>query len=178
MGRPSKYREEFAGQATKFCKLGATDAELAEFFEVEVSTIDNWKKQYPEFLGALKAGKAIADIEVAEKLHSRATGYSWVEEQAIKVKTGRYEEKVEVVEVRREVPPDTTACIFWLKNRRRQHWRGKQDHELTGKDEGPVQTENAVRDYSHLMISAQMRSRLSRPDLDARLAKETDERAD
>ena len=178
MGRPSKYREEFAAQATKLCKLGATDAELADFFEVDVRTIENWKTDQPGFLPALKAGKAIADIEVAEKLNSRATGYSWVEEQAIKVKVGPCEEKVEVVEVRREVPPDTTACIFWLKYRRRQHWRDKQDHELTGKDEGPVQTENAVRDYSHLMISARMRSRLSRPDLDDRLAKDADEGAE
>lgn len=151
MGRPSKYREEFAEQATKLCKLGATDAELADFFEVDVRTIENWKTDQPGFLPALKAGKAVADIEVAEKLHSRATGYSWVEEQAIKVKVGQNQERVEVVEVRREVPPDTTACIFWLKNRRRQHWRDKQDHELTGKDDGPLQHAVENRDYSSLM---------------------------
>ena len=135
VGRPSSYKDEYADQARKLCLLGATDKEMADFFGVSVSTVDNWKKDIPEFLGALKEGKVLADVDVANSLYQRATGYEWIEEQAIKIKVSQYEEKVEVVEVRKSVPPDTTAGIFWLKNRRKADWRDKQEHGFTD-DEG------------------------------------------
>lgn len=145
-GRPSSYQPEYAEQAYQQCLLGATDATLAEFFGVAESTIYEWKKQYPEFCEAIKSGKAPADGNVASALYERATGAEWVEEQAIKVKTVQYEggkrvieeERVEVVEVTRRAPPDTTAAIFWLKNRRPDAWRDKQDLEHSGK----IQVEN------------------------------------
>ena len=54
-GRPSKYKAEFAKQAAKLCRLGATDVELASFFNVSINTIDNWKARHPEFMGSLRA---------------------------------------------------------------------------------------------------------------------------
>jgi hypothetical protein len=131
-GRPSSYRAEYAEQAEKLCKLGATDKEMADFFGVDERTINRWKVDHPEFCQSIKAGKEIADMEVAHKLFERATGAEWTEEQAIKIKVAQFEERVEVVEVRRAAPPDTTAAIFWLKNRQPAKWRDKQEVEVSG----------------------------------------------
>ena len=140
-GRPTKYRAEFAEQAKKLARLGATDKELADFFDVSEQTVNTWKKSHPRFLESLKAGKAFADAEVAEKLFQRATGY---EHQAVKIvadaKTGA-DHKVEYVE---RYPPDTTAAIFWLKNRRPDLWRDRIDNAHVGPDGGAVRIASTV----------------------------------
>lgn len=132
VGRPTDYRTEYNEQAYKLCLLGHTDKELAAYFEVCESTIDNWKSTYPEFLGAIKKGKEIADAEIAASLHDRATGYDYTEEQAVKVKVGEFQEEVQIVKVAKHAPPDPTSMIFWLKNRRSQNWRDKRETELSG----------------------------------------------
>lgn len=131
MGRPSKYKDGFVTQAEKLCKLGATDMEVADFFEVEVRTLYRWKAEHDDFCQALKAGKAEADARVERSLFARATGYEH-DEVDIRVVGG------EIVQtpLRKHYPPDTTACIFWLKNRRPEEWRDRQ--ELTGKDGAPL----------------------------------------
>lgn len=134
-GRPSDYREEYADQARKLCLLGATDKELADFFGVCEATINNWKIDYPQFLESLKAGKASADAEVAEKLFRRALGYS---HDAVKIVADAKSKEEHVVHYTEHYPPDTTAAIFWLKNRQRDKWRDKIDQELTGANGGPV----------------------------------------
>lgn len=129
MGRPSNYRDEYAGQAEKLCKLGATDRELGDFFGVSEQTINAWKKAHPAFLEALKRGKECADAEVAEKLFRRATGYS---HPAVKIFANPSSGDVLREEYTEHYPPDTTAAIFWLKNRRPDLWRDKHTQELTG----------------------------------------------
>lgn len=140
-GRPSSYRAEYAQQAAKLCRLGATDKDLASFFEVDEATINRWKITHPEFCESLREGKAIADAEVAEKLFRRATGY---EHKAVKIvadaKTGA-EHQVEYVE---RYPPDTTACIFWLKNRRPDLWRDRIDNTHSGPNGGPLAVASTV----------------------------------
>ena len=127
-GRPSLYREEFAKQAEKLCALGATDIELADFFEVDVRTFYRWMAEYDEFCQSVKAAKSVADNRVIRSLYERATGYER-EEIDIRVVNN------EIVETptRKFYPPDTTACIFWLKNRDKENWRDKIDHEMSGK---------------------------------------------
>lgn len=133
-GRPSDYQEAFAEQATKLCALGATDDELADFFEVHRATIYRWKHDHPEFCDALKVGKDAADERVARSLYQKATGYNVTEEQAVKLRVEQHKEEVEVVQVEKHIPADTAAAIFWLKNRRKDEWRDKQDveHGVTG----------------------------------------------
>jgi len=131
-GRPSQYKPEYAAIAEKMCELGATDSEIAEAFGVSTRTIHSWKLEFEEFSSSLKAGKTLADERVVRSLYQKATGYDYVEEQAIKVKKAQYEEEVEVVEVRRHQPADTTAGVFWLKNRRKEDWRDKQEVEHSG----------------------------------------------
>ena len=78
-GRPTDYREEFNKQAKKLCMLGHVNDDLAFFFDVATSTIDNWMVKHPEFLGAVKAGRVVADANVTASLYERAVGYSCVE---------------------------------------------------------------------------------------------------
>lgn len=128
MGRPTKYKPEYAEQALKLCRLGATDKELADFFQVNEDTINEWKKVHPEFSESLKEGKLMADAEVADKLFKRATGYS---HEAVKIAASPGGDHV-AVPYTEHYPPDTTAAIFWLKNRRPDVWRDKQDVQHSG----------------------------------------------
>lgn len=134
-GRPSKYEPSFAAQAEKLCKLGATDMEVADFFGVDVRSIYRWKAEFEDFCQALKAGKDAADERVVRSLYARANGYEH-DEVDIRVVSG------EIVQtpIRKYYPPDTTAAIFWLKNRRKEEWRDKIDHELGGPNGGPIET--------------------------------------
>lgn len=120
-GRPVKYDENYNKQAYKLCLLGAIDTELADFFEVHVDTINEWKQVYPEFSVSIKRGKQQADSEVAHKLFKRATGYEH-EDVDIKVIEG----EIVLTELTKHYPPDTAAAIFWLKNRQKQKWMDKQ----------------------------------------------------
>ena len=120
-GRKSEYREEYAEQALKLCLLGATDKEIAEFFSVSEQTLNSWKKKFPQFLESLKKGKAVADANVASRLYSRAIGY---DAKATKFATN--EGRITDIE---HYPPDTTAAIFWLKNRQPAKWRDKKEVE-------------------------------------------------
>ena len=133
MARPSKFKPEYIAQAEKLCKLGATDIEIADFLEVDVRTLYRWKGENPEFCQALKAGKDVADERVERSLFSRANGYEH-DEVDIRVIGG------EVVQtpIRKFYPPDTTAAIFWLKNRRPAEWREMKAVELSGPNGGPV----------------------------------------
>ena len=139
VGRPSSYCPEFAEQARKFCLLGATDKRLAELFEVSEATIDNWKRDYPEFLGSLKAGKEIADANVASSLYQRALGYSHAEDD-IRALNGA----IVITKTIKHYPPDTAAATLWLKNRQPQTWRDKVENEITGPNGGAIQMANTV----------------------------------
>jgi hypothetical protein len=122
-GRPSKFKPEFIKQTEKLCSLGATDEDLADFFEVSIRTIANWKAEQPEFLQALKGGKDEADERVERSLYQRAVGYTYDA-----VHFSSFQGVVTATPHRIHVPPDTTAMIFWLKNRRAEQWRDKTEH--------------------------------------------------
>lgn len=134
VGRPSGYKPEYADWALKMTKLGATDKELAEAFEVTEATINLWKHRYPEFFESIKSGKHFADAEVASKLFHRATGYSHAEDDIRTVTLPGVNAGSEVVitPTVKHYPPDTTAAIFWLKNRQPKVWRDKVETEVSG----------------------------------------------
>lgn len=129
MGRPSKFKQGFVAQAGKLCELGATDPELANFFEVAVSTIEKWRKDYPEFSGVIKDAKDKADDRVERRLFERAMGYEH-DETDIRV----IGQEIVMTPIRKFYPPDTTAAIFWLKNRRSAQWRDIKAVELGNMD--------------------------------------------
>lgn len=128
-GRKTLYKSEFAEQAYKLTLLGATDAELADFFGVSEQSINTWKKRHKDFLESIKRGKGLADANVADRLYQRALGFEH-DSVEIKVVDGTIAE----VPVRKVYPPDATSAIFWLKNRQPDKWRDKTTTELTGKD--------------------------------------------
>lgn len=129
MARPSEYKAEYAEQAYKLCLLGATDKELADFFQVTEQTVNNWKRAQPEFFESITRGKMMADAQVAESLFKRALGYSHQAEKIMVVAgTVQREEYTE------HYPPDTPAASLWLRNRQPEKWRDRQQTELTGKD--------------------------------------------
>jgi transposase-like protein len=129
-GRPEDFKREYVEQAEKLCKLGATDKELADFFNVSETTINNWKKKHQDFSLALKKGKTLADAEVADRLYQRAMGFEHDSEE-IKLMYDKEtnQQVVERVPIRKIYPPDTVAAIFWLKNRQKDKWRDKQEIE-------------------------------------------------
>lgn len=127
IGRPTEYQPGFAKQAEKLCQHGLTDAEIGEFFGVSRTTITNWKGKHPEFIAALKSGKAQSDDRVERSLYQRAVGYSYETEKVF-----QYQGEVVRAQTIEHVPPDTTACIFWLKNRRQDAWRDVHRHEHGG----------------------------------------------
>ncbi len=153
-GTPPKYRPEFVGQAFKLALLGATDAVVARFFEVHPDTIDRWKIKHSDFYGSLKDGKVRADADVADSLYRKALGYEYFEEVVTKIKVSQYEEQVVVTKVLRVVPPDTTAMIFWLKNRQPEMWRDKIDHAHGGPDGGPIPIEVHDRNVAEFIALA------------------------
>lgn len=121
-GRPTKYKHEFAKKAQVLCENGATDADLADFFKVTTRTIQNWSSVHPEFFLALKASKAVADGKVERALFQKAVGF---EHDTVKIM--QYEGQPVIIPYREKVAPDTTACIFWLKNRDPENWRDKTE---------------------------------------------------
>ncbi|AEG02702.1 hypothetical protein [Methylomonas methanica] len=154
-GRPSAYQEEYAELAYNYCLLGATDAQLGEFFKVSARTINTWKKQHPEFAQALLDGKTAADAKVANSLFNRATGFSHPE-----TKVNVYEGEVIKTEITKHYAPDTTACIFWMKNRQPDKWRDKVEVEDTSLKADPEMMERLAIEFEDRMKKARERQRL------------------
>lgn len=131
-GRPTKYKKEFCIQAEKLCKKGFIDTEIADFFEVALSTLNKWKLDHKEFSESLKRGKVHSDSAVVDALYGRALGYEFKE---TKVEIDA-ENKEKTTTTTKQMAGDTTAQIFWLKNRQPEQWRTNPeptDDEQTGK---------------------------------------------
>jgi hypothetical protein len=133
----SRYLPEFAEQARFLCGLGAIDKDLAKFFNVSVLTVQNWRKAHPAFATAVAEGREPADENVVRSLYQRATGYSH-DDTDIRV----VDKEIIETDIVKHYPPDTTACIFWLKNRLPELWRDISRREHTGAGGGPVKVED------------------------------------
>lgn len=144
VGRPLVYNEQFHCHMVKqLCLLGIIDEEICKIFGISIETFYEWKRIYPKFSEAIRNGKEVADTKVAQRLYERAMGFEH-ESEEIKVMSGgvgmgSYIERVPITKI---YPPDTTAAIFWLKNRQPKQWRDKQEIEHSGL--APVPTELKV----------------------------------
>lgn len=118
---------------------GLTDEQIAMKMGINVSTLYTWKNKYNEIAESLKKGKEVVDVEVENALLKRALGYSWIEVTKERVwnKDLEINEFVVTKEVTRHVSPDTTAQIFWLKNRKPAEWRDKKDINMDAKVQNP-----------------------------------------
>lgn len=102
---------------------GLTDEQIAANAGIAPSTLYAWKKDHREISEALKKGKEVVDIQVENALLKRALGYEYLEKRVeVSDKDGK-----RVIETVKQVIPNITAQIFWLKNRRPDRWRDKQE---------------------------------------------------
>lgn len=119
---------------TSWARNGLTDIQIAHNLGISEDTFYTYKNKYTEFSEALKKGKEVIDFEVENALLKRALGYTFEEvtkESVFNKKTGKYE-LIVTKTVTKEIQPDTTAQIFWLKNRKPKEWRDKKDVEMSG----------------------------------------------
>ena len=107
---------------------GLTDEQIAYNMGICRDTLIQWKKRYSDISDTLKKGKEVVDRQVENALLKRALGYKYTEVTKERTEGGFVVTK----EVTKEVVPDTTAQIFWLKNRKPNEWRDKQNVELEG----------------------------------------------
>lgn len=121
-GPDSQYAEHYLEEARELSMAGLTTSEIARELRVDRSTLYKWARLYPEFDVVMRGVPEAANERVVRSFYEQAVGYHYVEQQVIKVKNGD-SESVEVVDVERYQPPNVTAGIFWLKNRRPHEWR-------------------------------------------------------
>ena len=105
---------------------GLTDEQIAKNIGISRASLYEWKKKEVDIFDALKKGKEVIDFEVENALLKRALGYEYEEET--------YENGILTKKVKKQVPPDTTAQIFWLKNRKKEQWREKVEVVKTDED--------------------------------------------
>ena len=115
-GQPTLYKPEYCELAHNYCLLGATNEVLAGFFDVAPRTVDNWIATHPDFADAVRKGRAQADAVVVRALFERAKGFS---HQVSRTTLYKGEERKITNTV--SYPPDTQACMFWLRTRQREY---------------------------------------------------------
>lgn len=144
-GRKGLYKEWL--EADSLIKLegwarnGLTDEMIAHNIGITTTTLYEWKKKYPQFAEAVKRGKEVVDIMVENALLKSALGYSY--DEVVKERIFDYEtETSKVVEVKRttkEVAPNPTSLIFWLKNRQPEKWRDKKNIDAAVEVKNPFE---------------------------------------
>ena len=140
VGRPTRYKAEYARISAKACELGAIDKDLAAMFDVSEQTINAWKKAHPSFLESLKS-KDHADAQVEKALFKRAVGYSHQED---KIFNNNGEEMI--VETTKHYAPDTGACVVWLANRQPAKWKKDPGASQQGGDESLAESVSKLID--------------------------------
>ena len=137
MARPSKYNPKYHDPWIKgLAQRGATLDEIAAELDVAKSTVQKWVAENEELSVALKKGRGFADSQVEMSLYQRAIGYKVKKKRTVIQASGddgvQKPARIEIYE--EDVPPDVTACIFWLKNRDPEHWKDKHDVDLNNDD--------------------------------------------
>ena len=117
VGRKGKYERWLTNEGLTlvegWARTGLNDEQIAKNLGIAVGTIYEWKNRFPEFAEALRKGKEVVDFEVENALLKSALGYTVTENDKEKY-----------------VPPNPTAIIFWLKNRKPDVWRDRKDIDM------------------------------------------------
>lgn len=137
-GRHGKYEEwldkDSLLKVQGWARDGLSDEQIAHNIGINKGTLCVWKNRFPEFADAIKKGKEVVDREVENAMLKRAMGYEYDEvtqEPVTDKDTGITEMRV-TKRVTKQIAPDVTAQIFWLKNRKPDEFRDKRDVELSG----------------------------------------------
>lgn len=140
MGRKTRYSDDFPLRALDYARQGMIDTEIAASLGISRTAFYEYQSKYPDFAEAIKKGKIPVDVEVENALLKRAMGREY-EETTVEYKPGKQVEGEDkppanvptlIRKTKKQVIPDTTAQIFWLKNRRPDLWRDRHDVEVTG----------------------------------------------
>ncbi len=138
VGRRGKYEdwltEDGLIKVQGWARDGLSNEQIAHNMGVSAKTLCEWQNRFGEFRNAIKKGKEVVDREVENALLKRAMGYETVEEIEEPVEdkeTGETQMRV-TKRVKKQIAPDVTAQIFWLKNRKPDEFRDKRDVELSG----------------------------------------------
>jgi hypothetical protein len=123
-GRPTRYRPEYADQARQAYELGAIDEDIARLFDVDISTFYRWRHAHADFAAACVTGREHADDRVEASLYQRACGYDYTAERAFMFST--WTDPL-IVRFSRRVLADPRAAMQWLRVRRPEAWRIKED---------------------------------------------------
>lgn len=137
-GRPCKYDEWLDGEGLLkiqgWARDGLSEEQIAHNMGIARFTLSEWKKKFPVLSDTIKKGKEVVDREVENAMLKRALGYEYDEvtqEPVTDKDTGVTEMRV-TKRVTKQIVPDVTAQIFWLKNRKPEEFRDKRDVELSG----------------------------------------------
>ena len=130
-GRKSAWETKIEPRLSEieaWCRDGYTDILMCEALGVSVVTFCKYKLLQPKLVKSLKVNKQIADLTVENSLYKRAVGFSY-EEVTKETKTNQLGQVIfnTVKKIKKIVLPDTTAQIFWLKNRKQKEWRDRID---------------------------------------------------
>ena len=110
-GRPTKFEPWMIRVGAVISALGGINKDFAQAFDIQERTVDAWLAEDTEFSRVIKSAKEDADAQVVKALFKRATGYDHNDQH---------------------IPAHPTSQIFWLKNRQRELWRDKVEHEHAG----------------------------------------------
>ena len=136
-GRKGKYHDWITDDSlTKleaWARDGLTDEQVAKNIGINRTTLYDWKNRFPDIDNALKRGKEVVDIEVENKLLQKAMGFEY-EETETWVEEVDGVQKKRIKKIKKMALPDTTAQIFWLKNRKPAEWRDKQHIEQNNRN--------------------------------------------
>ena len=122
-----------------WARKGLSDQQIAKNIGISRSTLNEWRKKYPDISDTLKKGKEVADAEVENALYLKCIGHKVQLKKTFKVKKIEYndagrkikeEEHLETGEDEVYIPPDTKAIIFWLTNRMREDWKERQNTQM------------------------------------------------
>lgn len=131
-----KYHEWITEDGLKkleaWARDGLTDEQIAHNMGIAAGTLYEYKKRYPEINESLKRGKEVVDIEVENALLKKALGFEYEEEEVYVDVMSDGTKKQKRKKVKKQALPDTTAQIFWLKNRKPDEWRDKTETEVSG----------------------------------------------
>lgn len=105
-----------------WARMGLTDEQIAKNMGISAVTLYEWMKKYPNISKSIKKGKAPIDFEVENALFKRAIGYEYEEvETIIEEIDGKQRKRIK--KIKKVALPETSAMIFWLKNRKPKEWR-------------------------------------------------------
>lgn len=105
-----------------WARQGLTDEQIAKNMGIRRSTFYEWLKKFPDISVALKKGKAPVDFEVENALLKRALGFEYEETETI-IEEVDGKQKKRIKKIKKVALPETSAAIFWLKNRKPEQWR-------------------------------------------------------